>query len=50
MKICQITYTGFGGLGSVVFSLIAADQADEHNWQVAFIGDQELGRFLSGSL
>jgi glycosyltransferase involved in cell wall biosynthesis len=42
MKIVQTTYTGFGGLGSVVFSLITSDQAEKHNWQVAFIGDQEL--------
>jgi|CXWL01.1.fsa_nt_gi glycosyltransferase involved in cell wall biosynthesis len=42
MKITQITYTGFGGLGSVVFSLIGADQAREHHWSVGFIGDQPI--------
>lgn len=39
MKICQITYSGFGGLGSVVFSLIAADQSHDHHWGIGFIGD-----------
>jgi len=42
MKITQITYTGFGGLGSVVFSLIGADQAREHEWSIGFIGDQPI--------
>jgi glycosyltransferase involved in cell wall biosynthesis len=42
VKITQITYTGFGGLGSVVFSLIAADAARDHDWLLGFIGDQPL--------
>lgn len=42
MKISQITYTGFGGLGSVVFSLLAADASRQHQWSVGFIGDQPL--------
>lgn len=42
MKITQITYSGFGGLGSVVFSLISADKKREHGWSIGFIGDQPL--------
>lgn len=42
MNIAQVTYTGFGGLGSVVFSLIAADEDPDRRWQIAFIGDQPL--------
>ena len=42
MKLTQITYSGFGGLGSVVFSLIEADQDKKYRWQLGFIGDQEL--------
>lgn len=42
MKIAQITYSGFGGLGSVVFSLVGADQNRVHEWFVGFIGDQPL--------
>lgn len=42
MRIAQITYNGFGGLGSVVFSLISADSLKEHSWSVGFIGDAEL--------
>ncbi len=42
MKISQITYTGFGGLGSVVFSLLAADASRQHRWSIGFIGDQPL--------
>jgi len=39
MKIAQIVYTGFGGLGSVAFSLIEADTRQQHDWIVGFIGD-----------
>lgn len=42
MKISQISYTGFGGLGSVVFSLLDADTSREHQWSIGFIGDQPL--------
>lgn len=42
MKISQIAYTGFGGLGSVVFSLISADQSHAHNWSIGFTGDLPL--------
>jgi glycosyltransferase involved in cell wall biosynthesis len=42
MKITQITYSGFGGLGSVVFSLIAANIEKDHQWSIVFIGDQAL--------
>jgi glycosyltransferase involved in cell wall biosynthesis len=42
MKISQISYTGFGGLGSVVFSLLAADAGRRHKWSIGFIGDQPL--------
>lgn len=42
MKICQITYTGFGGLSRVVFSLISADKECEHDWSIGFIGDQPI--------
>lgn len=42
MKICQITYAGFGGLGSVVFSLIAADSKRSYQWSIGFIGDLPL--------
>lgn len=42
MHVCQITYSGFGGLGSVVFSLISADQAHKHDWSIGFIGDLPL--------
>ena len=42
MKICQIAYSGFGGHGSVVFSLITADSSHIHDWSVGFVGDQDL--------
>jgi len=42
MKICQITYSGFGGLGSVIFSLISADQRQNHQWPIGFIGNKPL--------
>lgn len=42
MKIAQIIYTGFGGLGSVAFSLITADKQQQYAWQIGFIGDKEL--------
>lgn len=42
MKIAQISYSGFGGLGSVVFSIIGADSEKRHSWSVGFIGDQPL--------
>jgi len=42
MRISQIAYTGFGGLGSVIFSLITADHGCKNNWSIGFIGDQEL--------
>lgn len=42
MKIAQITYSGFGGLGSVAFSLIAADVEKTNEWVVGFIGDQPV--------
>jgi glycosyltransferase involved in cell wall biosynthesis len=42
MKVSQITYTGFGGLGSVVFSLLSADASRQHQWSIGFIGDQPL--------
>ena len=38
MRIAQIIYTGFGGLGSVAFSLINADRR-RHDWCIGFIGD-----------
>jgi glycosyltransferase involved in cell wall biosynthesis len=40
--ITQIAYTGFGGLGSVIFSLIAADTPQDRRWAIGFIGDQPL--------
>ena len=45
MKICQITYTGFGGLGSVVFSLISGDQDRTHTWPIGFIGEKPIDSF-----
>lgn len=42
MKIAQICYSGFGGLGSVVFSLISADHPRKHEWSVGFIGEAPL--------
>lgn len=45
MKICQITYSGFGGLGSVVFSLISGDQDRIHTWPIGFIGEKPLDSF-----
>jgi glycosyltransferase involved in cell wall biosynthesis len=42
LKIAQIIYAGFGGLGSVAFSLVAADVEREHEWQIGFVGDQAL--------
>jgi glycosyltransferase involved in cell wall biosynthesis len=42
MKIAQVIYTGFGGLGSVAFSLIEADKRREHQWSMAFTGDQDI--------
>lgn len=41
-KIVQITYTGFGGLGSVVFSFIGADRDFRYEHLVGFIGDESL--------
>jgi len=45
MKICQITYSGFGGLGSVVFSLLSGDQDRIHSWPIGFIGEKPLDSF-----
>lgn len=45
MVIAQVTYTGFGGLGSVVFSLIGADEVHDHQWHIGFIGDLPLDAF-----
>lgn len=42
MKITQITYTGFCGLGSVVFSLITADRDKQYDWKIGFLGEKEL--------
>lgn len=42
MKIAQITYSGFGGLGSVVFSLIFADEGNNNDWIIGFLGNQKL--------
>lgn len=42
MKIAQIIYTGFGGLGSVAFSIIEADAEKTHDWSIGFIGDLPL--------
>lgn len=42
MKISQIIYTGFGGLGSVAFSLVEADRSRDHKWSIGFIGDVPL--------
>jgi len=39
VKIAQIIYTGFGGLGSVAFSLAEADKQRRHEWIIGFIGD-----------
>ncbi len=44
MKISQISYPGFGGLNSVVFSLIAADSSFGYKWSIGFIGDQPLDK------
>lgn len=41
MRVCQVTYTGFGGLGSVVFSLITGKASAGHEWLIAFTGDQQ---------
>lgn len=43
MRIAQIIYTGFGGLGSVAFSLVDADRR-RHDWLIGFIGDQSIDR------
>jgi glycosyltransferase involved in cell wall biosynthesis len=40
--IAQIAYTGFGGLGSVIFSLVGADTLQSRRWVIGFIGDQPL--------
>jgi glycosyltransferase involved in cell wall biosynthesis len=42
LKIAQVTYSGLGGLGSVVFSLISADRSHSHDWSTGFIGDLAL--------
>jgi glycosyltransferase involved in cell wall biosynthesis len=44
LKITQITYTGFGGPGNVVFSLIEADKTNCHQWLIGFIGDMPLDK------
>lgn len=44
LRIVQIIYTGFGGLGSVAFSLIDADRR-RHEWLIGFIGDVAIDRF-----
>lgn len=38
MKIINIHYTGFGGLASVVHSLVSAPGADVHEWVMAYYG------------
>jgi glycosyltransferase involved in cell wall biosynthesis len=47
MKIAQITYPGFGGLGSVVFSLIDAPGERPVDWEAGFIGDLPLDPALA---
>lgn len=42
MKIANISYSGFGGLESVIFSLISADLKKNNDWYIAFIGEQPL--------
>ncbi|RWP10328.1 MAG: glycosyltransferase family 1 protein [Mesorhizobium sp.] len=42
MKIAQVFYTGFGGTGSVAFSLISADRERSQDWLIGFVGDQPL--------
>lgn len=42
MKITQIIYTGFGGLGSVAFSIIEADAQKANDWSIGFIGNLPL--------
>lgn len=42
LKIAQIAYSGFGGLASVTFSMIAADTKGDCEWSVGFIGDLPL--------
>ena len=42
MKIIQISYTGFGGLNSVVFGLIECNPIKNVDWSIAYIGDQRL--------
>lgn len=42
MELLQVSYPGFGGLGSVVFSRIEADIDKQHSWSIAYIGDQPL--------
>jgi glycosyltransferase involved in cell wall biosynthesis len=39
LKIAQVVYTGFGGLGSVAFSLVDADVDRRHQWIIGFIGN-----------
>jgi glycosyltransferase involved in cell wall biosynthesis len=41
-RISQVIYTGFGGLGSVAFSLVEADRDRTVDWSIAFIGDQPI--------
>lgn len=48
MRVAQITYSGFGGLGSVVFSLIEGDKNHKNEWMVGFIGDQPLDSSYPG--
>lgn len=42
MKIIQVSYTGFGGLNSVVFGLIECNPIKNIDWSIAYIGDQRL--------
>lgn len=44
MRILQLCYSGLGGHGSVVFSLIGADVGRAHEWSVVFVGDSELSQ------
>ncbi len=47
MKITQISYPGFGGLGSVAFSLVGANTGQDVLWEIGFIGDQPLDQALA---
>ena len=42
MRITQVVYSGFGGAGSVTFSIISGGRTENIDWSIGFVGDVNL--------